>query len=408
MNSSESLPIDTTTRTEALQISRNVKALGWVSFLTDVHSESILPLLPLFITQVLGLNQTFLGLIEGIAESTASFLKVFSGWYSDRVRRRKAPTAAGYLLSTVVKPFLAVSRTGGAVLFIRFIDRVGKGIRTAPRDALIADSSSSLILGRAYGFHRMMDTLGAVGGTIFCYLLFRGLRGDDGSRMRTIFLLSTIFGVAAFVVLLLFVRERRQSPASSPSQSSLFQFPPLHGRLLMFIGINVIFYLGMFSYAFFLLRARSLGITTKQIPLIYLLYNIVYALVALPVGSLSDRIGRKPIILASYFLYAALCIWAAFAAHWWEAWLLFCIYGIHSATVNPASRALVAELSRMEARGTALGIYHASVGIAALPASLAAGILWDRFTPGTPFLVAGILALSAFFLVLPLSLKASR
>jgi MFS family permease len=408
MNSSESLPIDTTSGTEALQISRNVKALGWVSFLTDVHSESILPLLPLFITQVLGLNQTFLGLIEGIAESTASFLKVFSGWYSDRMRRRKTSTAVGYLLSTAIKPFLAVSRTGGAVLFIRFTDRIGKGIRTAPRDALIADSTSSLILGRAFGFHRMMDTWGAVGGTLFCYLLFRGLPGDSGSRMRAIFLISTIFGVAAFVVLLLFVRERRHITALSQLHTSLFQLPPLHGRLLVFIGINVIFYLGMFSYAFFLLRARSLGITANQIPLVYLLYNIVYAVVALPVGGLSDRVGRKPIILASYFLYAALCIWAAFAAHWWEAWLLFAVYGIHSATVNPASRALVAELSRMETRGTALGIYHASAGIAALPASLAAGILWDQFTPGTPFLVAGILALCAFILMLPLSLNVSR
>jgi MFS family permease len=384
-----------------------VKTLGWVSFLTDMHSESILPLLPLFITQVLGLSHTFLGVIEGSADSVASLFKVSSGWYSDRIRRRKAPTVAGYILSTFAKPFLAVSRTGAMVLLIRFTDRIGKGIRTAPRDALIADSTAPGHLGRAYGFHRMMDTGGAVAGTAFSYLLFSFLSGDDESRMRSIFLVSTIFGVAAVIVLLVFVREKKQSPEHASSERRTFR-PPAQARLLLFLGVNALFHLGMFSYAFFLLRARSLGVTTGQTPLIYLLYNIIYAAAALPIGGLSDKLGRKPVILFSYALYGALCLSAAGATHAWHAWFLLAIYGIHSATVNPASRALVAELSTQESRGTALGLYHASIALAALPASLAAGILWDKVGPAMPFLLAGVLALGAFLLMLPLSLRHSR
>jgi MFS family permease len=225
--------------------------------------------------------------------------------------------------------------------------------------------------------------------------------------MRLIFSLSTVFGVAAVIVLLLFVREKKQAPQSHIIPKNVLSIPSQR-PLLVFIGVNVIFNLGMFSYAFFLLRAKSLGLSTMQIPLIYLLYNIVYACATLPIGGLSDRIGRKPVILSSYLIYAGLCIWAAFAQHSWEAWLLFAVYGIHSATVNPASRALVAELSRFESRGTALGLYHASVGVAALPASLMAGILSDKFSVATPFLLAGALAFASFFLMLPLSLNPSR
>lgn len=388
------------------KLSRNIKALGWVSFLTDVNSESILPLLPLFVTQVLGLDRLYLGLIEGIAESTASLLKIVSGWFSDKIRRRKNVTAAGYVLSTIVKPVLAFSRTGFLVLLVRFFDKVGKGVRTAPRDALVAESIASDSLGHAYGFHRMMDTSGAVMGSLIAYVLLNALVGTEGYRMRLIFLLSSVFGVAAVVILLVFVREMRPAvqtkilevEVDAPSSKN-------RKRLWGFFGVNTVFYLSMFSYAFFLLRAQSLGLPTEEIPLIYLFYNVVYALVSMPMGNLSDSVGRKPVILIAYSSYALLCLAFAFATSKWHAWALFALYGVHSATVDPASRALVAGLSKVESRGTALGFYHASVGIAALPASLIAGSLWDWFGARMPFLVAGILALLATVLMLMLSLE---
>jgi len=370
----------------AAKLNRNVKALGWVSFLCDVQSEAILPLLPLFITQVLGLNRAFLGLIEGVAESASSLLKVASGWYSDRIRRRKRITAAGYILSTVSKPLLALSMTGGHVLGIRLVDRIGKGIRTAPRDALIAESAEADTLGRAFGFHRMMDTFGAVVGTLIAYGALNFL---------------------AVAVILVFVREPARQTRSEEADTSTPYSNGGRGRLAAFIGVNTLFYLGMFSYAFFLLRAQSLGLAATSIPLIYLLYNVVYASVSLPMGRLADSIGPKPVILLAYSSYAALCFGFVFASAAWQAWALFCLYGIHSATVNPASRALVAGLSEMRSRGTALGAYHTSIGIAALPASLVAGILWDKYGAQAPFHLAGLLALiaSAVMLTLPLGRK---
>ncbi len=250
----------------------------------------------------------------------------------------------------------------------------------------------------------MMDTLGAVMGTLLAYILLNALSGSEGFRIRTIFLVSTVFGVAAVVVLLMYVREPAAPVRSASAQASIPRTDPGHKRLAVFLGINTLFYLAMFSYAFFLLRAQSLGVPTMTIPLIYLFYNIVYALVSFPMGRLSDSIGRKPVILLAYSSYAVLCLGFAFASSAWQAWALFGLYGIHSATVNPASRALVAGLSKARSRGTALGIYHTSVGLAALPASLIAGVLWDKYGAPVPFLIAGLLALVASVAMLAVSL----
>ena len=377
-----------------------------MSFLNDVHSETILPLLPFFMTQVLGLNRASLGLIEGIVEGTASLLKVFAGWYSDKTRRRKRPTTIGYIISALSKPLLAFSTAGSHVLGIRFADKVGKGIRTAPRDALIAESASSDTWGRAFGFNRMMDTLGAIVGTLIAYAALSFLSGTEGYRMRAAFLASTVFGVAAVAVLLVFVREPdsfRQASVESSDPEAASRGSRI--RLALFIGVNTLFYLGVFSYAFFLLRAQSLGLDTKSIPLIYLLYNIIYALVALPMGRLADRIGTKPVILLAYFSYALVCFGFAFSTHPWHAWALFCLYGIHSATIHPASRALVAGLAEASSRGSVLGIYHTSVGLAVLPASIVAGLLWDSYGAHVPFLLAGLLAMTATIAMVPLRLE---
>lgn len=387
------------------KLNRNVRSLGWVSFLTDIHSEAILPLLPLFITQVLGLNSTFLGVIEGIADSAASLLKVASGWYSDKAKKRKAPTVAGYTLSALAKPMLAFSATGFHVLAIRFLDRVGKGVRTAPRDALIAESVQMHSLGRAFGFHRMMDTLGAVAGTLLAYILMNSLGGSEGQRIRVVFLIASVFGVAAVITLLTLVRE----PEATQADAVLACDGSGGGRkrLTAFVGINSLFYLGMFSYAFFLLRAQNLGLTAANIPLIYLFYNVIYAGAAFPVGQCSDSLGRKPVIMLAYLSYAVLCLGFALASKAWHAWALFGLYGIHSATVNPASRALVAQLSEARSRGTAMGVYHTSVGLALFPASVVAGILWDSYGAFAPFLAGACIACiaSALMLTVPLDGK---
>jgi len=372
-------------------LSRNVLVLGTVSFLTDVSSEMILPLLPIFLVSVLGASPALLGLIEGIADSTASMLKVLSGWYSDRMGKRKGFVTAGYSLSTFSKALYAFATSGVHVLLIRFADRVGKGIRTSPRDAIIADSAPHETRGRAFGLHRSMDTAGAILGPLFALALFPTL------GFRGVFLLAALPASIAVLIILLFLRER----ASPGGERGLgITLGGLDARLKLFLGVSALFALGNFSYAFFVLRAHELGFSTSGVVSFYLLFNIVYAFAAMPAGALSDILGRKEMLVLGYLFFCTTCLGFAIASTLMPLLLLFALYGIFMAIYEPVQRAYVSDLSLAESRATALGAYHTAIGLAALPASVIAGLLWNSLGAQAAFLYGSAIALlSALLLV---------
>ena len=378
-------------------ITRNVVALGLISLFTDLSSDMIIPVLPLFVTVTLGASAANLGLIEGVAECVASLLRIFSGWLSDRIGRRKPFLAFGYGLSTVAKAAMALSASWTAVLGLRFADRVGKGLRNPPRDALIADSVEPRFFGRAFGFHRALDTVGATLGPLVAFLMLRAFPGD----FRRLFAASAIPAVLALLVLALFVRAPRHRVAQRPRATPAGRppFGPAFGRFLVVAGV---FSLASSSLAFLLLHAHRVGFRADQVPLIYLGYNLVYALLSWPIGEISDRVGRRPILLLSYLSFAGvygLLAWSAAPAVVAGG---FVALGIHSALIEGSQRSLVADLVVAERRATAYGLYYTVVGLALLPASAIAGVLWDRFGPRVTFgLEAGLaLAAAALFAVL--------
>ena len=395
--------------------SRNVFFLGVVSFLTDVSSEMIFTLLPLFLLNVLRVGTPVIGLIEGIAEGTASLLKVLSGWLSDRLGRRKGLAVFGYSLSTLVKPFLYFATTWGAAAGVRFVDRVGKGIRTSPRDALVADSAPPEEMGKSFGFHRGMDTLGAVLGlsvaALVVYVVQQGGLELTRDAFQTIVLVGIVPAVLAVLVLLFFVRERGKG-AGSESPAASFGEPPAEAvnarkgfdlRFKLFLVVVVVFTLGNSSDAFLILRAQDLGFSVPQVLLLFVAFNLVYALAALPAGLVSDRLGRKGVIVVGWSIYALAYLGLAVASAAWQVWLLFALYGLYYGVAEGVSRAFVADLVPAERRGTAYGLYHTAVGLSLLPASLIAGWLWHLIGPEAPFffgaVMAGVAALGFLLLV---------
>jgi len=390
-----------------LGFSRNVFFLGLVSFLTDMSSEMIFTLVPLFLLNVLRVGIPVIGLIEGIAEGTASLLKVLSGWLSDRIGRRKNLAVLGYGVSTLAKPFLYFATSWGAVAGVRFVDRVGKGIRTSPRDALVADSASEEEMGRSFGFHRGMDTLGAVIGlsaaALIVYLVQRGGLELTRDAFQILVLVGAIPAALAVLVLMFFVRERRR-PGDCASDGHLGA-APLPGRpeqtkrfdlrFKLFLSIMVVFTLGNSSDAFLILRAQDLEFSVPQILLLFVVFNAVYALTSLPAGLASDRLGRKGVIAVGWSIYALTYLGLALASAAWHVWLLFAAYGLYCGIAEGVTRAFVADLVPPERRGTAFGFYHASVGLALLPASLIAGWLWHIVGPEAPFLFGAGMATMA-------------
>ncbi len=386
-------------------ITRNVVVLGVVSFFTDVSTEMIVPVLPLFITRVLGASVTSLGVIEGIAEATAALLRIGSGWLSDVTGRRKPLLAAGYGLSGVAKALLALAASWPAVLFLRFADRFGKGLRNPPRDALLADSTEPATRGRAFGFHRGLDTLGAAVGPLVAWALLSG-QPAGLEDFRRIFAISAIPAALCLVTLLFFLRAPHR--AAPPSRAGAAPFLP-SGAFRRFLLVDGVFQLGNSSMAFALLRAGSLGVSPAHVTLVYFAYNIVYALLSYPLGGLSDRIGRRPLLLAAYALYAGVYALFAFGDRpiLWTA--AFLVLGLHSALLEGQQKSLIADLVPATQRGTAFGMYYAVVGLALLPASVIAGLLWDRRGPVATFgMGAAFAALAAVLLITLLPAERER
>jgi MFS family permease len=382
------------------KIPKNIFVLGLVSFLTDVSSDMIYPLLPIFLSDVLHSSKVFIGLIEGVAESTASILKVFSGWLSDRLGKRKFLVSLGYGLSSLGKPILSVVTAGWQVLLIRFMDRFGKGVRTSPRDAMIADSSLKESRGLSFGFHRAMDSGGAVIGPLLAFLFLPLVNRN----YRALFLIASIPAFLSVLILILFVQEKKKakekiSDLTKPSLSGKLLWSGFDRKFKIFVLGITIFTLGNSSDAFLFLRAKNLNIGTIYIPILWLVLNLVYALVSSPAGWLSDRVGRKNLILSGLFVYTLVYLGFAFATQSYQAWLLFGIYGLYYGLANGTMRAYVADLVKEERRALAYGIYHGAVGVTALPASLIFGWLWQSVGVSFAFCFGAGLALLAFLII---------
>jgi len=351
---------------------RQVKALGLVSFCNDMASEIVYPLLPAFVTQVLGLGPQVLGLMEGLAESLASLLKFFSGWWSDALKRRKPLAVAGYALASLLRPFIGFASAGWHLVALRSLDRVGKGLRTAPRDALLAASVDPTERGRAYGFHRAMDHAGAAVGPLIALGLVSGL----GLDLRTVFFLTAVPGLITILVLLFAVREETTQTAK-PSEKRSPQAIADKRTFGVFLFAMVLFTLGNSSDVFLVLHAHELGLPVALAPVLWFVLHLAKSLLSTPGGALSDRIGRKKAILLGWAVYALAYLGFALADQAWQIWPLFVLYALYYGLAEAPEKALTADLAPKHAQGKGFGLYHMSVGIAALPASALTGWIWE-------------------------------
>ncbi len=383
------------------RIPHNVWILSITSFLTDISSEMLFNLLPLFLVNVLGVRTSVVGLIEGLAETTASLIKLGSGALSDYLENRKTLTVIGYSLSALAKPLLFFANTWGWVLAVRFTDRVGKGIRSSPRDALLADSTPEDRRGLAFGLHRAADTAGAFTGLVIAALVVWASQASAAELSRNTFqkvtLASIIPAFLGVIVLALGAREVVISRTSRESRR--LKFSGLDRKFWAFLVVVVIFSLGNSADAFIILRAQERGLNVLQVLGMLLTFNAVYTIIASPAGALSDRIGRRAVLIAGWLVYGLIYLGFAAANTGAQIWLFYGVYGLYYALTEGASRAFVADLVPQEQRGTAYGLFHAGIGLAALPASLIAGILWQGlggwsgFGPAAPFFFGAVLAL---------------
>jgi MFS family permease len=394
-------------RPSVRDLPRNVWAVSLTSFFMDISSEMVINILPLFLSNVLGVKTNIIGLIEGVAESTASILKLFSGWLSDRLRARKWLAVAGYGLSAISKPFFYIATTWEMVAGVRWADRFGKGIRTAPRDALVADSIEPGQRGLAFGFHRAADTAGAFVGLLVALGLVLLLQSGSGdlkeNTFRTIVLVSLLPALLAVLSLALGTRE---VAVTKQRAAPKFAFRALGKPFMTFMFIVGLFTLGNSSDAFLVLRAQERGLDVAGVLGMVATFNLVYTLIATPAGSLSDRVGRRRLIIGGWAVYALIYLGFGLAQTGWQVWLLYAVYGLYYGMAYGTSNALIADLVPAELRGTAYGTYNAVLGILAFPASAIAGILWQGagswagFGPSAPFVFGAALALLAALLML--------
>jgi len=373
-----------------IKISHNVLFMGLVSFFNDWASEMIYPIVPLFLTTTLKAPTTIVGFIEGLAESFSSLLKVVFGWLSDKLGQRKPFVVLGYTASTFSKLILGLAQSWPLVLLGRAIDRLGKGLRTSPRDALIAESSSKDNRGLSFGFHRALDTLGAVLGPLTAVLLLNLL----GPNFRLIFFLAFLPGLLGLIILFLFVQEEKRNH-SFAFQDLGFQFRNIHPHFKIFLLVSIIFALGNSSDAFLILRAQNLGLPAFLVVLAYAFFNFTYAFLATPAGLLSDKIGPRRILLAGFFLFSFTYFLFGIVNKAILVWPLFFLYGLYMALTEGVSKAYIASLVPSRIVGSAFGLFQTIVGLCLFFASLLAGYLWAKISPHTPFLLGSFLALLA-------------
>lgn len=381
-------------------VPRNVFFLGFVSLFTDFSSEVAICTLPLFLSNVLGVKTSIIGLIEGIAESTATVMRFFSGWLSDKIGKRKILVTLGYGLSSFVKPFLYFAASWSYVLSIRFLDRVGKGIRTSPRDALIADSCSAEERGKAFGFNKMMDPLGAVGGLAAAALLVFYSQGGmlELTRLtyQNLVLLAIIPGFISFFLLLALVRDVGPATPKTVEKASDPEVLRRNTNFKRYLAVMIFFTLGNSSDAFLMLRAQNLGMGIGEIFALLAAFNLVSSIFSYPAGRLSDKVGRKALISIGWLIYAGVYLGFALATDIIHVWALYLVYGVYEGLTAGVEKAFVSDLVPANVRGTAYGLFNTAIGISALPSSLIAGILWQGIGPAAPFVFGAALAFTAF------------
>ncbi|EKQ54358.1 MULTISPECIES: MFS transporter [unclassified Clostridium] len=377
---------------DSKRINSNVKYLSFATFLADIGGGLVNVVLPLFLTS-LGLNKTFIGTVEGIADFTAGIVRIFSGWFSDKLRKRKIFVILGYLLAGISRPILAFVNSGFAIIFFRFSDRLGGGIRLAPADALIADESSKSSRGRAFGLNRAMDAFGAVVGPVLAYEILKAHPGN----YKLIFSLTAIPMFLTVMVVTFLLKEktdRVESRIMPPSMKGL------NKDFKSFLLIVILFSLGNSSDAFLILRAQNLGIDPTVIPIWWAVFSLVATILSIPSGIISDRIGRKLLIIIGYVVFSIVYFGFAFAHDSSILWLMIGLYGIYKGLADGAQRTLVSDLVPSHQRGSAFGVFHTSVSMATLPSSIIAGLLWDKVGASAPFLLGGILALVSSLLMI--------
>ena len=372
-------------------ISRNIVAISLVSFLNDISSEMVYPVVPIFLVTVLNAPVTVVGLIEGIAESTANLMRVFSGYFSDRFQRRKPFMTGGYAISAVSKLVIGMASSWGMILGGRFLDRLGKGIRTSSRDALLAAASQARYRGRVFGFHRALDTMGAMIGPLLAFLLLKTFQND----LRSIFYIAFVPAVAGVVLLVAFVRDIRREGASARGMPWNLRNVKFTRDFKVFLAASTVFALGNSSDAFIILRAHNLGLAVGTTILAYTLFNVVYALFSFPAGIISDRVGQKKVLLWGFALFALIYILFGVIGKPVLLWALFPLYGIYMALTEGIGKAYISLHTRDEFAGTTYGVYQTVTGLATFPASLTAGFLWKYMGPGAPFYFGAAMALIA-------------
>lgn len=386
------LCVDNEKEKKILRFNRNIFFTGMTSFLTDTTSKMIYAIMPLFLMSI-GASKTEVSLIEGIAESTASVLKALSGWWSDKIGKNKPFMIIGYGFTAVLSPLFSIVTSPLQVLVIRFSERIGKGIRTAPRDSLVAGSSSDNELGRNFGFHKAMDNSGAVVGPLLAFIVLSVFPGD----YRKVFIFSILPGILGLLSIIFFVKEAKKSKDRVSNKFMLKDFP---SKYYIFLGIAFIFTLGNSTDALLLVKANDIGIKAVFIPLVYLIFNSVSVIFAIPMGILSDKFGREKLIFGGYTLYSMIYFGFGRTSNKALIILLFALYGLYSAATDGIQKALVSDLIDKNKRGTGLGIYNSLIGITLLPASLIAGLLYDSVNNAAPFYFGSIMALISAILIL--------
>lgn len=381
-------------------LERNIFFTGVTSFLTDTTTKMIYAVMPMFLI-TLGASKTEVSLIEGIAESTASLIKAFSGWWSDRIGRNKPFMIIGYAFTALLSPLFAFVSSPMQVLLIRFTERIGKGIRTAPRDSLVAGSSDESERGRSFGFHKAMDNSGAIIGPLLAF----GVLSLFPGNYRKVFMISAVPGIFGLITIILFVKEAKISSHKLPKSISLKDF---NKDFYLFLAIIFIFTLGNSTDALLLIKANDIGIKALFIPLVYLIFNSVSVVFSVPAGMLSDRYGREKLIIAGYLLYSFIYFGFGTTSHKAVVIILFALYGLYSAATDGVQKAMVSDLVDKDKKGTGLGIYNSITGITLLPASLIAGVLYDRVNSRAPFYFGAAMALIAAVLMIIFLMRKHR
>lgn len=382
----------------------NVFFLGLVSFFADISAEMVYPIIPLYLTSVFGATPALIGIIEGIAESLASLLKVFSGYITDKYNKKKPIAFLGYATGLIYKVALIAASSWGGILGARVIDRIGKGIRTAPRDVMVCESADSNCMGTAFGIHKALDMAGSAIGILIAYLLLSSANGAfDYKNLFLISIIPALLSLAMFPL----IKEKKEQRIIKEREPFWKNVKKLDGQLKLYLLVAFLFTLGNSSNAFLLLRAKSVGFNDTSVILLYFIYNITASLLAIPLGKRSDQVGRKRLLVSGYLVFAAVYMGFAFAYNKTFMIALFVLYGVYTAMIAGVERAFIAEISPQELKGTMLGLHSTIVGIALLPASAIAGVLWTSFGAEIPFVFGACLSLAAAF-VLIILMKGGR